>query len=85
MFLSQVAGYTASALLINKMHMRFGQVGIAVISSSCKIVAYIVTCVHPPFPTIPVIYAVAGFGNGLQDGAWNAWVGGLAHPNELLG
>lgn len=28
---------------------------------------------------------VAGFGNGLADAAWNAWIGNMANPNEILG
>jgi MFS family permease len=84
-FLSQVVGYTVSALVINKMHQSFGQLGIAIVAPLCKVIAYVVTCVHPPFPVIPVVYALAGFGNGLEDGAWNAWVGGLENANELLG
>lgn len=85
MFLSQVVGYTISALIINNIHKYWGQLGIAILAPSCKIIAYIVTCVHPPFPVIPIVYAFAGFGNGLEDGAWNAWVGGLDNANELLG
>ena len=27
----------------------------------------------------------AGYGNGLEDSAWNAWVGNMHHANELLG
>jgi hypothetical protein len=32
--------------------------------------------------THPVL---AGFGNGLADAAWNAWIGNMANPNEVLG
>jgi hypothetical protein len=85
MFLSQVVGYTVSAVVINKIHRSLGQLGIAAMGPLCKIAAYVVMCVHPPFPAILVLYAIAGFGNGLEDGAWNAWVGGLANSNELLG
>jgi fucose permease len=28
---------------------------------------------------------IAGFGNGLADAAWNAWLGNMANPNEVLG
>lgn len=28
---------------------------------------------------------VAGFGNGLEDGGWNAWIGNMESANELLG
>ncbi|XHF99780.1 hypothetical protein AWENTII_003267 [Aspergillus wentii] len=27
----------------------------------------------------------AGFGNGLEDSAWNAWIGNMANANEMLG
>lgn len=85
MFLSPFAGYTLSAFFINKIHMRFGQVGIAVIAPICKIIAYVITCVHPPFPVIPVFFVLTGLGNGLEDGAWNAWVGNMENANELMG
>lgn len=32
-----------------------------------------------------VLLAFCGWGNGLLDAAWNAWVGALDRPNELLG
>ncbi|ELR05809.1 hypothetical protein GMDG_01886 [Pseudogymnoascus destructans 20631-21] len=85
MFLSPFAGYTLSAFMISKIHMRFGQVGIAVIAPTCKIIAYVITCVHPPFPVVPVFLVLTGLGNGLEDGAWNAWVGNMENANELMG
>ncbi len=84
-FLSPFAGYTLSAVLINRIHVSHGQFGIAVAAPICKIIAYVVTCVHPPWPVIPVIFILVGFGNGLEDGAWNAWIGGMANGNELMG
>ncbi|KAK8121536.1 hypothetical protein PG999_005656 [Apiospora kogelbergensis] len=32
-----------------------------------------------------IAFMVAGFGNGLADAAWNAWVGNLDRANEMLG
>ena len=32
-----------------------------------------------------IILALAGVGNGLLDAAWNAWIGTMDHPNQLLG
>ncbi len=26
-----------------------------------------------------------GFGNGIEDSAWNAWIGNMESANELLG
>ncbi|KAF2120910.1 major facilitator superfamily domain-containing protein [Lophiotrema nucula] len=84
-FLSPLAGYTASALLNNNIHLRFGQRGVAMISPGCHLLAYIIIAVHPPYPVLVVIFMVAGFGNGLADAAWNAWIGNMANPNEVLG
>ncbi|KAL2185323.1 MFS general substrate transporter [Thermothelomyces heterothallicus CBS 203.75] len=40
---------------------------------------------HPPYPALPVILLFTGFGNGIEDSAWNAWVGNMDRANELLG
>ena len=65
--------------------MRFGRRGIALIAPICKLLAYVVISAHPPYPAVVVILAFAGFGNGLLDGAWNAWVGTMDHANQILG
>lgn len=31
------------------------------------------------------MYMIVGFGNGLIDSAWNAWIGDMAKSNEILG
>jgi MFS family permease len=65
--------------------MHCGQRGIAIIAPSLKIIAYVVICNHPPYPILPIVLTLAGFGNGLEDGAWNAWVGNMVRANELMG
>lgn len=30
-------------------------------------------------------FVIAGFGNGIADAAWNAWIGNLANSSQLLG
>ncbi len=65
--------------------MHFGQRGVATIAPCCKIIGFVIICNHPPYPVIPVILILAGFGNGLEDGAWNAWVGNMENANELMG
>lgn len=84
-FLSPFVGYVASALLNNMLHLRFGQRGVSILCSSCHIVAYAVILAHPPYIALVFAFILAGFGNGLADAAWNAWVGNLAHSSELLG
>jgi fucose permease len=85
LFLSPLVGYTASALLNNWIHLRWGQRGVAIIAPTCHLTAYIITSVHPPYPVLVVIFMLAGMGNGLEDAAWNAWIGNMANPNEVLG
>ncbi|KAK8052652.1 hypothetical protein PG996_011953 [Apiospora saccharicola] len=85
-FLSPFVGYTASALLNNVLHGTVGQRGVAGIASGCHMLAYIIVNRHsPPYPVMVVAFMIAGFGNGLADAAWNAWVGNLDRANEMLG
>ncbi|KAI9713476.1 MAG: hypothetical protein M1820_000858 [Bogoriella megaspora] len=84
-FLTPFAGYTAAALLNNSIHMKFGQRGIAFLGPLAHLIAYIVIAVHPPYPVLIVVFAIAGFGNGVEDGAWNAWLGSMKNANEVLG
>lgn len=84
-FLSPFVGYTLSAILNNWIHTRFGQRGIAILCSGCHLVAYVLASLHPPYPVLVVVYMLAGFGNGIGDAAWNAWIGAMANANEVLG
>lgn len=70
-FLSPFVGYTLSAMLNNWIHTHFGQRGIAIVCSSCHLVAYAVAVTHPPYPVLVIVYMLAGFGNGIADAAWN--------------
>lgn len=84
-FLSPVVGYAISALTNNSFHMKFGQRGVAIVISLTHILAYSVICNHPPYPALVVVFMIAGYGNGLGDSAWNAWIGDMADTNEVLG
>ncbi|KAG8628031.1 hypothetical protein KVT40_003904 [Elsinoe batatas] len=84
-FLSPMAGYTTSALLNPWIHTKFGQRGVAIITPTCHVVAYVIVALHPPFPVLVFVYLLAGFGNGLADAAWNAWIGAMRNPNQVLG
>ncbi|KAI0016781.1 putative MFS transporter [Xylariomycetidae sp. FL0641] len=84
-FLSPFVGYTLAAFLNNFFHLRIGQRGVACVSSSCHLAAYAIVAAHPPYPALVIAFMLAGFGNGVGDAAWNAFVGNMAHANELLG
>ncbi|KAI6867838.1 MFS general substrate transporter [Hortaea werneckii] len=84
-FLSPFVGYNLAAVLNNTVHLKLGQRGVAFIGPACHLIAYIVIAVHPPYPVLVVVFIIAGLGNGIEDSGWNAWIGGLANANELLG
>lgn len=84
-FLSPLVGYTLAAFLNQRIHISLGRRGPALIGPACHLIAYVVNCVHPPYPVLVVSFIFAGFGNGIEDAAWNAWVGNMANANELLG
>jgi len=84
-FLSPFVGYVAAAALNNTLHKVVGQRGVAILGPGAHLVAYIVIALHPPYPVLVVVFILAGFGNGILDAAWNAWIGNLANPNEILG
>lgn len=67
------------------MHVLLGQRGVAFLGALSRLVAYVVIALHPPYPVIIVFYSFVGYGLGLIDAAWNAWVGDLVSANELLG
>ncbi|KAH8666858.1 major facilitator superfamily domain-containing protein [Xylariales sp. PMI_506] len=85
-FLSPFIGYVGSALLINAVHERLGQRGVAFLAGACHVITYLVVSFHPPYPVLVVLYIVAGFGQGFADAGWNAFIGGsMANATELLG
>lgn len=84
-FLTPFCGYIVAALLNNKIHVTLGQRGVALLAPGCHLVAFIANCLHPPYPVLVVAFIFAGFANGLEEAAWNAWLGNMANSNELLG
>ncbi|KAF3011330.1 hypothetical protein E8E14_005265 [Neopestalotiopsis sp. 37M] len=84
-FLAPFIGYIAAAALCNKLHLTFGQRGIAIGCSSCHLIAFLMMALHPPYPVLVIAFLIAGLGNGLAEGGWNAYIGRLERANELLG
>ncbi|KAK2616223.1 hypothetical protein QQS21_000855 [Conoideocrella luteorostrata] len=84
-FLSPFIGYVSSAILNNYLHHKLGQRGVAIICGASHTTAYIIIALHPPYVGLVFAFILAGFGNGVADAAWNAWVGNLANSSELLG
>ena len=80
-----MVGYIAAAAVNNVLHQKFGRRGAAFLGPASHLLAYIVISLHPPYPVLVIAFIFAGFGNGIVDAAWNAWVGNMANANELLG
>ena len=84
-FLSPFVGYNLAALSNNVVHLKFGQRGVAILGPTCHLIAYIINACHPPYPVLVISFMLAGLGNGIEDAAWNAWIGAMSNPNEVLG
>ncbi|KAI6780929.1 Bypass of stop codon protein-like protein [Emericellopsis cladophorae] len=84
-FLTPFAGYSVAAFANARIHMTLGQRGIAIIAPLCHIITYVVLAVHPPWPVLVVINMISGFGNGLTDACFCAWVGAMDKANAIQG
>jgi MFS family permease len=84
-FLSPLVGYILSALLNNLIHVKLGQRGIATIGPTCHLIAFLVLAIHPPYPMVVVMTVFAGFGNGVCDAFFNAWIGNMEKANSYMG
>ncbi|KAH8821863.1 major facilitator superfamily domain-containing protein [Xylogone sp. PMI_703] len=84
-FLSPFAGYTIASVVNNLVHVKYGQRGVATVAPICHIVSYVILSIHPSYPVLVVVFIFVGFGNGLIDAAWCAWIGNMANSNEVSG
>jgi fucose permease len=84
-FLAAFLGYSISALLTDPLHHRLGQRGAAFLSPACRLVCYIILSLHLPWAVNIVSIVICGLGNGITEGAWNSWLGGMEGSNQLLG
>ena len=84
-FLPALVGYLGSAALNERLHLRLGRRGIAIIGPICHLVTFVTAALHPPYAVLLVAIAFSGFGNGILDAAWNAWIGEMPKANEFMG
>ena len=80
-----MVGYISCALFNNYIHVHYGQRGVAFVGPCAHVISYIIISQHPPFPVLVISLILAGFGNGLADSGWNAWLGDMPNANEILG
>lgn len=84
-FLVGPVGYCLASSLSNRIHLRFGQRGIAVLGPACHLLYAVTGALHPPFSVFLLATGVGSLGVGLLDGSWCAWVAGLESANTLSG
>lgn len=68
-----------------RIHARWGRRGVCISAPACHILTYAVLAAHPPWPVLVVVNMVSGFGNGLTDGCFSAWVGAMDRANVIQG
>lgn len=84
-FLTPFAGYSVAAFTNARIHQAFGQRGVAIMAPFCHVITYIVLALHPPYPVLVVANTIGGFGNGLTDACFCAWVGAMDKANTIQG
>lgn len=85
LFLPPFCGYVLSAMLSDMIHMRYGRRSVAMITPLTRIFSFLTFAFHPSYIFLVMVLTVAGFGSGLQDGSYNAWVGTMPQATQLLG
>jgi fucose permease len=84
-FLTPFVGYSVAAFTNARIHVKFGQRGVAVMAPICHIITFVVLAAHPPWPVLVIFNIVSGFGNGLTDACFCAWVGVMDKANTVQG
>ncbi|KAK2616621.1 hypothetical protein QQS21_000444 [Conoideocrella luteorostrata] len=84
-FLTPFLGYSLAAFTNARIHVALGRRGVAIMAPLCHIITYAVLASHPPYPALVVANAISGFGNGLTDACFCAWVGAMDKANTVQG
>ncbi|EHK40212.1 hypothetical protein TRIATDRAFT_208188 [Trichoderma atroviride IMI 206040] len=84
-FLTPFFGYSVAAFTNARIHVLFGQRGVAIMAPICHLITFAVLASHPPYPALVVCNAISGFGNGLTDACFCAWVGAMDKANTIQG
>ncbi|RPA90455.1 MFS general substrate transporter [Choiromyces venosus 120613-1] len=78
-------GAVLTAATTNKTHLSLGRCGTGVIAGLCMGLGSLLVAIHPPWPAIPVMVFLAGYGIAALDPVASAWVGSLHHATGFLG
>ncbi|XWW99878.1 hypothetical protein V2A60_007892 [Cordyceps javanica] len=72
-FLTPFLGYSVAAFTNARIHVRFGQRGIAIMAPLCHVITYAVLASHPPYPVLIVVNAISGFATSMVVKAGLPW------------
>ncbi|RKL23087.1 hypothetical protein BFJ68_g1293 [Fusarium oxysporum] len=53
-FLTPFAGYSVAAFTNARIHMKFGQRGVAIMAPICHLITFIALALHPPYPVLVI-------------------------------
>ncbi|KAJ4243468.1 hypothetical protein NW762_014799 [Fusarium torreyae] len=84
-FLTPFAGYSIAAFTNARIHMKFGRRGVAIMAPICHLITFVALALHPPYPVLVVCNMFSGFGNGLTDACFCAWIGVMDKANAVQG
>ncbi|KAK0762929.1 hypothetical protein N5P37_004455 [Trichoderma harzianum] len=84
-FLTPFVGYSIAAFTNARIHVLLGQRGVAIMAPICHLITFAVLASHPPYPALVVCNVISGFGNGLTDACFCAWVGNMDKANTIQG
>ncbi|KAI0171420.1 major facilitator superfamily domain-containing protein [Pestalotiopsis sp. NC0098] len=84
-FLISPVGYFLAAYMTSFIHLRLGQLGIAIIGPACQLVYALGLCAHPPYWMLLFLSLIEAVGTGLLDGSWCAWAGAMTNGNTVQG
>ena len=84
-FVVQLAGYLCAAATIQRIHLRLGRRAIALFSPLLRLAAAALLATGAPFHMTLPMYCLLGFGVGLADGSWCAWVTGPPYASVCQG
>ncbi|ANB15438.1 Bsc6p [Sugiyamaella lignohabitans] len=85
LFLIPVFGAFSSAAMSGWVHTRIGRGGVGLFGIGFNLLCYSIALTAPPFPLLLAACVCSGFGSGLMNGSWNAWIGAFENAHSILG
>jgi fucose permease len=84
-FIGSFSGYILASLLNVTLNTKLGLGRLFILSAAMQAAASLIITLRPPFNTIAISYALAGFGLSLQDAQFNTYATRLPNASTKLG